>query len=343
MSSLRPLLDVSYNRPKFAACATWNQNAVTFAENNTIGQTAAGIFVNTNNTVYATTLSASSVLIWPEGSAYPTGSINGDLNSSHGVFVTTSGDIYADNGAYKMRVDVWTMNAANSTPGLYVHEMCGGLFVDVYDSLYCALTYSHRVLKKTLASNPNTSVLVAGTGTNGSTLDMLTLPYGIFVVIDLSLFVADYGNDRIQLFQSSQSDGTTVAGNGAPNTISLSRPTGVIVDADGYLFIADQLNHRIVGSGPSGFRCIAACTGTNGAAANQFHYPYDLGFDSHGNLYVTDAGNSRIQKFTLARNICGKSPKTVCFVSMTTLASPVYERFLVIIPYIVFEMHCNFS
>ena len=29
---------------------------------------------------------------------------------------------------------------------------------------------------------------------------------------------------------------------------------------------------------------------------------YDLSFDSHGNLYVTDPGNNRIQKFSLAKN-----------------------------------------
>ncbi len=37
-----------------------------------------------------------------------------------------------------------------------------------------------------------------------------------------------------------------------------------------------------------------------------------LSFDSYGNIYVTDTGNQRIQKFVLASNSCCKCGKNIC-------------------------------
>jgi DNA-binding beta-propeller fold protein YncE len=126
------------------------------------------------------------------------------------------------------------------------------------------------------------------------------------VDIKFNLYVADCGNNRIQLFQFDQLNGTTVPIIGTTETITLSCPTGLVLDGDGYLFITDYNNNRIVGSGTNGFRCIAGCTGSNGSASNQLYYPRGLSFDSYGNIYVVDGYNNRIQKFFLATNSCGK-------------------------------------
>ena len=303
---LLPLLDASYNRPKLSPCASWNPNGITFADNNTMIRTAAGLFVNKNNTVYATSYGLNTVLVWPQGSTIPTTTIFSDLSDTHSIFVTINGDVYVDDGNVNHRMQKWAANASNSTTVMQVNGRCGGLFIDAYDNLYWSLPESNLVATKSIESDANSSVIVAGNGTAGSTSDALHLPFGIFVDIHLSLYVAEYGNDRIQFFQYGQRNGTTVAGNGTSNTIALDHPTDVVLDADGYLFIADQWHHRIVGSGPNGFRCIAGCTGTSGSAADQLLDPFALGFDSYGNLYVTDALNNRIQKFILARNKCGE-------------------------------------
>ena len=42
---------------------------------------------------------------------------------------------------------------------------------------------------------------------------MMSHPVGIFVTIDLDLYVADYSNNRVQLFRSGERNGTAVAGN----------------------------------------------------------------------------------------------------------------------------------
>ena len=136
---------------------------------------------------------------------------------------------------------------------------------------------------------------------------MLSSPAGIFVDSNITLYVADTGNDRIQRFSAGQTNATIIAGNGAPSTITLLSPMDVVLDGDGYLFIADTNNHRIIGSGPDGFRCVVGCTGSPGSASNQLMNPRSLSFASNGNIWVADYNNRRIQKFTLEHsNSCGE-------------------------------------
>jgi sugar lactone lactonase YvrE len=119
--------------------------------------------------------------------------------------------------------------------------------------------------------------------------------------------VADRDNNRIQLFQLGQLNGITVAGSGSsPATITLNGPIGIVLDAAKYLFIVDHFNDRIVGSGPTGFRCVVGCSGLKGSASNQLVGPWSLSFDSYGNMFVTDQSNHRIQKFILSRYTCSK-------------------------------------
>ena len=65
-------------------------------------------------------------------------------------------------------------------------------------------------------------------------------------------------------------------------------------------------NHRIIGSGPDGFRCVVGCSGISGSASDQLNYPQNLAFDSFGNLFVVDKNNGRIQQFLLVTNSCSK-------------------------------------
>ena len=148
--------------------------------------------------------------------------------------------------------------------------------------------------------------IVAGVGCSGSVSSMLNSPAGIFVTVHFDLYVADYNNDRVQLFRSGESSATTVVGKRAPGTFVIFRPTGIVLDGDGYLFVVDQMNHRVIGSGPAGYRCVVGCSKSGGKASNQLNQPNTMSFDSMGNIFVNDRGNTRIQKFLLANNSCGK-------------------------------------
>ena len=250
--------------------------------------------------------SGGKVQMWLSGSFNATRTLAVTGSAPCDVFVTSNGDIYVDNGAPQGRVDRWTLNATNATTVMLVDSSCFGLFVDILDNLYCSTDAPHRVVKRSPNDPVNSTLIVAGNGTPGDASNMLHSARGIFVDITLQLYVADCGNNRIQRFPFEQPNGTTVAGVGAPGTIALSCPTDVILDADGNLFIVEYFGNRVVGSGENGFRCIIACTGSNGAASNQLKIPTGISFDKEGNLLVTDSDNNRVQKFLLARNSCGK-------------------------------------
>jgi NHL repeat len=251
------------------------------------------------------------IQIWFNDSVYSTKTISGNLSTPYSIFVTINGDIYVDNGNLTGRVDKWSLNTNISIVAMYVGQKCFSLFVDINDILYCSMRDLHQVVAKSLNSVSDVlTTIVAGVGCSGSTSNMLSSPYGIFVDINFDLYVADCGNNRIQLFPSDQLNGITVVGNGATETITLSCPTGVVLDADNYLFIVDSNNHRIVGSGPNGFRCLVGCYGS-GLRSNTLLNPQSMAFDSYGNIFVTDSNNHRIQKFILFNNTLGKCEKII--------------------------------
>ena len=300
-------LAVSYNQPKLDAYATWCANAITFASAATAGALPFGIFVNTNNTVYVADQANGRIQIWSNNTANPTKTISGNLSYPLSIFVTVNGDIYSGNSYLNHRIDKWMLNAHTSVSLMNVISSCFGLFVDINDNLYCSMSTRHQVIRTSFTNAPDMFSIVAGKGCFGNTSAMLNSPYGIFVDINLALYVADCGNNRIQLFQSNEFSAMTVAGYESLNiTITLNCPTGVVLDADKYLFIVDSYNHRIVGSGPNGFRCLVGCIGSGGSVSNQLLYPWSLSFDSYGNLFVSDRNNNRIQKFILLNNTAGK-------------------------------------
>ncbi len=102
------------------------------------------------------------------------------------------------------------------------------------------------------------------------------------------------------------------AGDGGPATAAqVSNPTGVAVDSAGSVYIADYHNHRVrrIAAG-SGVMSTFAGTGVEGflgdggaATAARLRYPSGLAVDAAGNLYITDEGNYRIRKVTIATGI----------------------------------------
>ncbi|CAF4052201.1 unnamed protein product, partial [Adineta steineri] len=294
---------LSFNQPNFSSSPVWDSNGITIANRSIVGQWPRAIFVNRNNTIYVANLENNTIIMWDDESVNPTKIISGNFTLPVSLFVTSNGDIYIDDGGKNGRVQKWIAERNVFVTVMNVNSSCWGLFVDVNGTLYCSMPLRHQVVKRSLKDSVMASDHVAaGTGIWGSPWKQFNNPLGIFVDVNLDLYVADCNNDRVQLFRSGESNGITVAGSTSLNpTITLSCPSGIILDVEKYLFIVDGGNNRIVSSDLNGFRCLVGCDGV-GSQSNQLHNPFSFSFDHSGNIFVTDYRNSRIQKFLLMKD-----------------------------------------
>jgi len=118
-------------------------------------------------------------------------------------------------------------------------------------------------------------------------------------------------------------------------------PWGIIVNAEGIVFISDRLNHCLRKLTPAGVVSTLADLGRKkggfvdgeGSAA-RFNHPCGLALDIHGNIIVADAGNARIRRVTVDKGIvtsvagCGEYPRrcadgeaaTACFNNPQSIA-----------------------
>ena len=112
------------------------------------------------------------------------------------------------------------------------------------------------------------------------------------------VFVADTGNNRIQVFNSNgvfiAAWGSTKAGSGIND---FNNPQGLAMDmARGFLYIADTFNHRIKKYSLDG--AFIAAFGGYGTEDGKMNYPKDAAIGPDGSIYVSDSLNYRIQKFS---------------------------------------------
>jgi serine/threonine protein kinase, bacterial len=101
---------------------------------------------------------------------------------------------------------------------------------------------------------------------------------------------------------------TTFAGSGTGGYVDATRtfasfkyPTGICINADGFIYIADKENNVIRKISPLGEVTTLAGTGTSGFAngtftAAQFNAPVGVVADGSGNVYVADQANSLIRE-----------------------------------------------
>ncbi len=194
-----------------------------------------------------------------------------------------------------------------------------GVALDSLGNLYVTDETTNTIWKLTAATGSLTEV--AGNGAYGSTGDggpatgaSLASPTGVAVDPSGNLYISTYAVVR----KVSAATGiiSTVAGvpdlpgstgDGGPATSALLLPDSVSLDSAGNLYIGSYGNEirevnastgiitRVAGIGISGF------SGDGDAAtAAELNGPFSVAFDTSGNLYFTDAFNSRIRKVTFA-------------------------------------------
>jgi sugar lactone lactonase YvrE len=180
-----------------------------------------------------------------------------------------------------------------------------GMFLDSSTSfIWIPDSYNNRIVRW---ESPSIVVIVCGSyGTNAHQFNQ---PAGLFVDTNSAntLYVADTYNHRIQMWLPGATNGTTVAGQTAVSGSALNQlsyPQALLVDTNGYMYIVDEDNNRIM-RWMIGLTAgvIIAGSSTSGNLPYQLSTPKNIRFNSRGDLLVADMSNNRIQKFSIS---CGK-------------------------------------
>lgn len=169
-------------------------------------------------------------------------------------------------------------------------------------------------LRRIAADGSVTTLLQGGPGGNLSDIDGsadFMRPLGVAVANDGTIYVADGFNGVIHKISTAgvvsvlagnrSSDG--VPANGTGTAASFTTLYGLVVDAQGTLYVSDSGNHDIRKITPEGVVTTHAGTGVQGAAdgvsaSASFDSPSALALDRLGNLYVFDSGNFSIRKIS---------------------------------------------
>ena len=198
-----------------------------------------------------------------------------------------------------------------------------GVAFDGSGNAYIADSYfSSQIIE---VSSAGSVTVVAGNGTFGysgdggpATSATLNQPHGVFIDGHGNIFIADTGNSVIREVVASTLNIQTVAGTGTAgysgdggpaSSAELNFPTGVFVDSQGDIFIADTENSLIreVVASTGNIQTLAGTPGATGysgdgglATKAQLDLPDGVFVDNSGNVFIADTFNSVIREVTVA-------------------------------------------
>ncbi|CAF4469685.1 unnamed protein product [Rotaria socialis] len=169
------------------------------------------------------------------------------------------------------------------------------IFIDNNDTLYVVDRDNHRIVKYFV--NTSTGVLVAGTGTPGSTASELSSSKDVAIDQYGAVIVADSNNYRIQSFLSGIiTSGSTLPFNSLSNVLGQMRDLRINVNNEVYVTNSNQ--RQVTKYFPFNVIGVSIAGGNEpGNSANQLSTLYGNFINESSSLYVVDTGNNRIQKF----------------------------------------------
>jgi DNA-binding beta-propeller fold protein YncE len=169
-----------------------------------------------------------------------------------------------------------------------------GLWAFMVLLLLVVLAAAAFVALKGEGERPIAGQIQAVAGRKGSGAGEMESPRGIAVAPNGDVVVADMMNNRVLRFSADgvfkSVIGRPTAVKGKPKAGELEEPSGVAVDNQGFVYVADTWNGRIQKFDPSGKQ-----VGEFGGLRYTFYSPRNVAVDRPGNIYVADTGNSQVK------------------------------------------------
>ena len=216
------------------------------------------------------------------------------------------------------------MNTSNGGTSATALDCPSGLAFDSKGNLWVSDYDNSRIVefKAPFTSGMAASVVLGQADLNSSTCAAtatgLCYPYeGLAFDSKGDLFVGDYGNCRIVEYKAPFSTGMAASiaigqtdlnsSNCGTTASTMDSPLGLAFDSKGNLWTGDYTNNRVLEfkspftTGMSASLVIGQVDYTSSASTTSaagLSDPYDVSFDSEGNLYVADYGNSRTMMFS---------------------------------------------
>ncbi|MBL4760299.1 MAG: cellulase family glycosylhydrolase [Mariprofundaceae bacterium] len=191
-----------------------------------------------------------------------------------------------------------------------------GVDVDVNNVIWIADTLNNRIRKVDALGVISTAVGTGVAGFGGDngvpTAALLNRPRDITVSATGKIYIADELNHRIRLVSGGVIQtfaGTGIAGTlgagGDASLAQLNRPTGIDVDNNGRVYIADSVNHRIVLIDANAILKTIVGTGIAGYAGDlgnaqlaQLSSPRDVAITTNTTLMLADFVNDAVRSIS---------------------------------------------
>ena len=207
--------------------------------------------------------------------------------------------IISDRG--NRRVVRWSLQNRNGDKQILIEDIqCFGLMMNENGDLFVSDSENHAVKRWRKGDRRKEGTIVAGGNGQGNQLNQLNCPTYIFIDREKTVYISDWGNNRVMKWLKGANEGIVVAGGqGQGNSLNqLNHPQGLLVNEVGDIYVSDSENHRIM-CWPLGSKEGRVVVGGNGRGkgSNQLSLPIGLSFDAENNLCVADCHNHRIQRF----------------------------------------------
>lgn len=249
------------------------------------------------------------------GQAWSSGTDNSHFGEPQGVAFDGAGNVYVSDGANwgndqgNHRIQIFSSDGTYlntiGVPGVAGSDNAhfrgpGHIAIDSANYLYVADSANHRVQVFDVSSpiTPTYVATIGVSGQSGSDNGHLNKPQG--VAVDAThIYVADTGNNRIQVFdRTTRAYQTTVGSGWGTGNGQFKSPTDVAVDALGNIYVADRENGRVQQFSPA--LAYSRTYGTTGIPyltdTSHFLRPSGVAAGLDGSIYVLEENGARLVK-----------------------------------------------